>query len=212
MTVAPRPSVDPTVTIAPPVFYFGTPVVLLSTLMPDGSTNLTPMSSAWSLGDTYVLGLGVTNQGTHNLVSRGELVINLPDATLVENIERIAPTTGAAVVPEPKRGLYRHEPDKWTLSGLSALPSDIVAPDRVAECPVQLEARVTGMTPLNDDAVIVSAQVLRTHAHPDVVVDGTSYIDLQRWQPLYYTFRHYFAQGANVGVNFRAQTAHREGD
>lgn len=34
-------------TIEPTTLYFGTPVALISTLNPDGSPNLAPMSSAW---------------------------------------------------------------------------------------------------------------------------------------------------------------------
>ncbi|WP_327640659.1 hypothetical protein OHB24_20390 [Kribbella sp. NBC_00482] len=45
-------------TVEPKVLYFGTPVVLISSLNPDGTTNLAPMSSAWWLGYTAMLGWG----------------------------------------------------------------------------------------------------------------------------------------------------------
>jgi flavin reductase (DIM6/NTAB) family NADH-FMN oxidoreductase RutF len=179
--------------------------VLLTTSMLDGRTNITPISSAWALGSTYVLGLGTDGQGARNLLRTGELVINLPDAGLAHAVERIAPTTGAAEVPPGKRDRYRHEPDKWRLAGLTPARSRYVAPDRVAECPVQLEARVTAVVPFEDDAVAVHATVLATHAHEGLVLDGTSYIDLERWRPLYYTFRHYFAQGERLAVSFKAE-------
>ena len=194
-----------TVTLAPSVYYFGTPVVLLSTLMADDSTNLTPISSAWALGSTYVLGLGSANQGTENLLRTREVVINLPDASLVEGIERIAPTTGAAAVPAAKQDRYRHEPDKWRLGRFTAIGSHVVSPDRVAQCPVQIEARVTAVVPLPDDAVAVHAEAVLTHAHRELVRPGGRHIDLDRWRPLYYTFRHYFAQGDRVAVSFKAE-------
>ena len=40
------------------VHYYGTPVVLVSSTNPDGTTNLAPMSSAWWLGQNAMLGLG----------------------------------------------------------------------------------------------------------------------------------------------------------
>jgi len=43
--------------ITPKILYLGTPVVLISTMNQDGSVNLAPMSSAWWLGLTGVLGL-----------------------------------------------------------------------------------------------------------------------------------------------------------
>ncbi len=41
----------------PKMLYFGTPVVLVSSLNSDGSTNVAPMSSAWWVGKTAMLGL-----------------------------------------------------------------------------------------------------------------------------------------------------------
>lgn len=197
--------VKSTIVITPSVFYFGTPVVLISTTMPDGRTNLTPISSAWALGDRYVLGMVTWNQGTRNALRTGQLVINLPDVSLVDAIERMAPTTGAAPIPSIKRDRYRHERDKWRLADLTPAPSELVLPERVAECPVQLEAEVAGSMPITAEAIALSARVVRAHAHDAVVVPSTSYIDLDRWRPLYYTFRHYYAQGSRVGVNFKAE-------
>jgi flavin reductase (DIM6/NTAB) family NADH-FMN oxidoreductase RutF len=193
------------VTIAPTVYYFGTPVVLLSTLMPDGRTNLTPISSAWSLGSSYVLGLGSENQGTRNLLRTGEVVVNLPDASMAHRVEQIAPTTGAKPVPDSKKDRYRHEPDKWKLGGFTAVPSQSIAPARVADCPVQIEARVAEAMPLSEVGVAVHVSVVLTHAHEALVIPDTSYIDLERWRPLYYTFRHYYAQGEQVAVSFKAE-------
>lgn len=89
--------------IEPSILYFGTPVVLLSTLNEDGSANLAPMSSAWALGYTVVLGLGMSGKTIENLYRERECVINLPDAALWEHVERLAPLTGRDPVPERRR-------------------------------------------------------------------------------------------------------------
>lgn len=65
------------VEIEPSILYFGTPVVLLSTENQDGSFNLAPISSAWALGQTVVIGLGREGQTAYNLGSRPDLVISL---------------------------------------------------------------------------------------------------------------------------------------
>ena len=44
----------------------------------NGSFNLAPMSSAWALGQTIVLGLGAGGQTAANLRSRPDLVISVP--------------------------------------------------------------------------------------------------------------------------------------
>ena len=43
--------------IEPSILYFGTPVVLVSTLNPDGSSNVAPISSAWWLRWNCMLGM-----------------------------------------------------------------------------------------------------------------------------------------------------------
>ena len=58
----------------PAILYFGTPVVLISTLNSDGTPNLAPMSSAWWLGNHAMLGLAGTSMTTHNLLREQECV------------------------------------------------------------------------------------------------------------------------------------------
>jgi flavin reductase (DIM6/NTAB) family NADH-FMN oxidoreductase RutF len=64
--------------IEPGILYFGTPVVLISTLNEDGSPNLAPMSSAFWLGWRAMLGLGGRSKTTQNMLRTGECVLNLP--------------------------------------------------------------------------------------------------------------------------------------
>ena len=59
------------------VHYYGTPVVLVSSTNPDGTTNLAPMSSAWWLGQNAMLGLGASSRTTQNLLRTREAVLNL---------------------------------------------------------------------------------------------------------------------------------------
>src|SRR5581483_3137647 len=101
------------VAIEPSILYFGTPVVLLSTENEDGSANLAPMSSAWALGRTVVLGLGRDGQSAHNLAARSDLVINLPTPGQWRAVERLAPLTGRDPVPASKHVGCRFEPDKF---------------------------------------------------------------------------------------------------
>ena len=198
------------VTITPSILYFGTPVVLLSTENADGTFNLAPMSSAWALGQVIVLGLGAEGQTARNLRHRGGLVINVPAPAQWEAVERLAPLTGRSPVPEDKRGAFRFEPEKFAAAGLRPEPSQLVRPPRVAECPLQLEARAADVrASLEGDFHIVQAEVLRVHADPRIVVPGTQHVDPQRWSPLIYNFRHYFGLGAELGYTFRSQTPHQ---
>ncbi|MFB8069754.1 flavin reductase family protein [Streptomyces californicus] len=196
------------VTVTPSILYFGTPVVLLSTENENGSFNLAPMSSAWALGHVIVLGLGAEGQTAHNLRSRRDLVVNLPGPAQWPAVERLAPLTGRTPVPASKRGSFRFEPDKFAAAGLRPQPSERVRPPRVAECPMQLEARVAQARPdSSGDFLIVEAQVLTVHADSRIVVSGSQHIDPAAWSPLIYNFRHYYGLGPELGHSFRSRTA-----
>ena len=198
-------------TIAPQILYFGTPVVLLTTENPDGSANLAPMSSAWALGQSVVLGLGAAGQTAGNLRERPDLVINLPPPALWPHVERLAPLTGSHPVPAGKQGTFRHERDKFAAAGLTPQPAELVRPPRVAECPLQFEARAARVQPdVTGDFLIVEAHVLRVHAAPQLTVADTDHVDPGAWSPLIYNFRHYFGLGAELGHTFRSETAARD--
>jgi flavin reductase (DIM6/NTAB) family NADH-FMN oxidoreductase RutF len=135
--------------IDPAILYFGTPVALISTLNADGSPNLAPMSSVWWLGQSCMLGFGTRSQTPQNLRRTGQCVINLPSVDLVAAVNRLARTTGSDPVPSYKAAMgYRTERDKFKTAGLTPLPAELVAPPRVTECPVQLEATLEAEHPL----------------------------------------------------------------
>ncbi|WP_246277772.1 flavin reductase family protein [Phytohabitans rumicis] len=195
------------VTINPKILYFGTPVALLSTENGDGTFNLAPMSSAWALGQVVVLGLGAESQTARNLAERPDLVINLPTPDQWSAVECLAPLTGRHPVPPHKRDRFRYEPAKFAAAGLRPEPSKHVRPPRVADCPLQLEARAARVQPdVSGDFVIVEARVLAVHADQGVVVPGTQHVDPAAWRPLIYNFRHYFGLGAELGHSFRSET------
>lgn len=199
--------------IAPSVLYFGTPVVLIVTRNHDGTTNITPMSSAWALGSCVVFGLNSTSQGVVNLLRDGECTLNFPSARLWPNVERIARTTGMNPVPSYKADMgFVHEPDKFTLGGFAVQPSELISTPRIAQCPLQFEARLLtwheSAKPQWRAAathLIMEADVLRVHADRSIVVPGTNHIDTAHWNPLFYVFRHYFGDAVDLGKTFRAE-------
>ena len=193
--------------IEPTILYFGTPVVLLSTENADGSANLAPISSAWALGHTIVMGLGAEGQTAHNLTRRPQIVINVPGPHLWRQVESLAMVTGRFPVPESKPAGMRYEPDKFGVSGFTAQESEVVGPPRVAECGLQFEATVARSLPdTTGDFLIVEARVLKVHADPAIVIPGTDYVEPAAWSPLIYNFRHYFGLGAELGHTCRSQT------
>ncbi|MFJ9446922.1 flavin reductase family protein [Kitasatospora sp. NPDC101235] len=182
------------------VLYFGTPVVLISSLNEDGTANLAPISSAWWLGQSCMLGLGNNAHTTANLLREGECVLNLPSSAMVGAVDRIALTTGKPAVPDYKveQG-YRYEPDKFSTAQLTEQASDLVRAPRVAECPVQLECRVVSAHPFGGShATAFEVEVLRAHVEEGLVIPGTHYVDPLGWDPLIMKFCEFFGGGHNV--------------
>ena len=205
---------DEHITIRPTVLYVGTPVALITTLNPDGTTNISPMSSAWALFDRVVLGMTSTSQGRENAVREGELVINFPSPELWPKVEAIARGTGRNPVPAHKAKIgYVFDPAKFDTSHFTPQPSCAVRPLRIAECPIQFEAKVVAVHGPGADwpadrpeaYQIVETQVVQVHAHERVVIPGTNHIDTGKWSPLLYVFRHYFGTGPDLGRTFKAE-------
>jgi flavin reductase (DIM6/NTAB) family NADH-FMN oxidoreductase RutF len=199
-------------TIEPTILYFGTPVALISTLNEDGTPNIAPMSSAWWLGWSCMLGLGAMGKTSDNLIRTRECVINLPSEELVAHVDRLALTTGKNPVPEKKVSWgYRYEPDKFGLSGLTPMPSLDVPPPRIAECPVQMEGIVHEMRPFgkNVSANAFEVHIVRLHVDESLLVGDESrpHIDPEKWRPLIMSFCRFFGVGDEVHPSRLAESS-----
>jgi flavin reductase (DIM6/NTAB) family NADH-FMN oxidoreductase RutF len=185
----------------PNILYFGTPVVLISSVNEDGSDNLAPMSSAFWLGWRCLLGLSAASKTPQNLRRSGECVLNLPSVDLVGAVDRLARTTGSDPVPEAKlkRG-YRFERDKFGIAGLTPVAAETVAAPRVRECPVQLEAKVEaihglaeGDPALQGRTLVIEARILRVHVEESILMSGErDRIDPDKWRPLIMSFQEFY--------------------
>lgn len=183
--------------IEPKILYWGTPVVLVSTLNEDGSTNLAPISSAWWLSWSCMLGMSTRSQTVKNLQRQQQCVLNLPSANQVDAVDRLALLTGRNPVPEYKAKIgYRYEPNKFEAAMLTPAASDLVEPPRVMECPVQLEAQVENIHPIGDadqHLASIEVRILRVHVEESLLIPGKDhYIDPDQWNPLIMSFCEFY--------------------
>jgi flavin reductase (DIM6/NTAB) family NADH-FMN oxidoreductase RutF len=192
---------DASVTVEPGILYFGTPVVLISTLNEDGSANLAPMSSVFWLGWRSILGLNATSKTTENMIRTGECVLNLPSSKGVAAVDKLARLTGSNPVPPGKaaRG-YTYEKRKFEVAGFTAGQSERVSAPRALECPVQMEAIVAAKHNIMEDdpktrgtVVTFELRILRVHAHPEILMTGVeNRIDPDKWRPLILSFQKFY--------------------
>jgi flavin reductase (DIM6/NTAB) family NADH-FMN oxidoreductase RutF len=150
-----------------------------------------------------MLGLGQLSQTSDNLIRTRECVINLPSHEQVSQVDRLALTTGKDPVPEKKLGWgYQFEPDKFGVSGLTAVESKSVSAPRVLECPVQMEGIVHDVRPFgkNVKANVFEVHITRLHVDEGILDDNEDrpHIDPVRWRPLIMSFCRFFGLGGEV--------------
>lgn len=196
--------------IEPKIHYYGTPVLLLSTLNEDGSSNLAPNSSGWWMGQSCLLGISTRGKTFQNLQRHGEIVLNLASADLASAVDRLALTTGSNPVPGYKAAIGTvHVADKFGRAGLTPIPSDAVQPQRVAECQISLEGRVraghsVGAAEAHHAAVEIT--VLRTHVDESLLTGSRRHhIDPGRWKPLIMSFLEFYSLGDELRDSRLAQ-------
>lgn len=204
--------------ISPAIFYWGTPVVLITTTNEDGTYNIGPMSSAFWLGNRCMLGLEHNSQTTLNLRRTKQCVLNLPSDDMTSCVNALARTTGTPVVPEIKVALgYRHVKDKFGVAGLTPEASECVTPPRIAECPVQMEAELAGeyemMSSVSGAAkgftLAIEVAVLKTMVTDAIRLAGyPNRIDPNAWRPMIMSFQQLY--GLKAGPPAESTLAHIE--
>ena len=160
------------------------PIGWISTLDELGRVNLAPFSFfnavAYVPPQVMFATTGPHTQGggykdsMRNALAGGEFVVNLATWGL-----RDAVNLSSAPAP--------HGVDELELAGLTASPSRVVAPPRVAESPVHLECRVTTHVELptpdtEDPNTVVFGEVVGIHIADEAIVDGI--VDVTRLDPI----------------------------
>jgi flavin reductase (DIM6/NTAB) family NADH-FMN oxidoreductase RutF len=151
------------------------PIALASTVDKDGVPNLSPFSF-FNLFSTNppILIFSPSRRVRDNTVKHTllnaelnrEVVINVVNFNMVEQTS-LSSTEYAAGVNEFEK------------AGFTMLPSDVVAPPRVAEAPVQFECRVNQIIPLGDSGGagnLVLCEVLKMHID-ESILDENGVID-----------------------------------
>ena len=150
------------------------PVALVSTMSRDGVANLAPFSFFSGVGANPPTVLfcpalrpvgspekGERKDTLRNVEETGEFVINIVNEAIAE-----AANHTAAEVP--------FEEDEFALSGLTAIPSEVVRAPRVAESPAQMECKLLQVIYTGHEArsgVIVLGQIVRFHVCENLIDD-----------------------------------------
>ncbi len=147
------------------------PIAFVSTVDASGRVNLAPFSyfNVFSANPPLVVfsparrGRDATTKHTwDNVQVVPEVVVNLVDYALVHACSLTSTDFAEGV-------------DEFVKAGLTALPSEVVQPPRVAESPVQLECKVVKVESLGEQGgagQLVFAEIVRMHFRDNVLNDA----------------------------------------
>ena len=138
------------------------PIALVTTLSPDGKVNAAPFSFFNVLGaqpPIVAFAPGDRDNGAPkdtavNVRATHEFVVNLVDETIAEAMNQCA-----ASLPYGENELVR--------AGLTAAPSSLVKPPRIAEAPANLECVEWGTLQIGENRVVIGV-VKRLHLREEL--------------------------------------------
>lgn len=139
------------------------PIALVSTVSKDGRPNLAPFSFFMAGGSnppSVMFSPTVGRDGSEkdtlrNIEDTGEFGVGVVVRSMAEGMNSAA-------------FAYPKELDEWPSSGLTPLPSDVIAAPRIAESPIQLECRLFEIVKHGDvwgSARYVIGEVVKLHVH-----------------------------------------------
>jgi len=141
------------------------PIAWVSTVSASGVRNLAPFSffnAVTSSPPMVVVSVGhrdgIPKDTARNVQEVPELVLNIVS-------EGVAEAMNATSEELP------FDADELALAGLTAVPSTIVRPERVAEAPIQIECRVEQLIPIGRGTqgnILILAEVLAYHINDEV--------------------------------------------
>jgi flavin reductase (DIM6/NTAB) family NADH-FMN oxidoreductase RutF len=155
------------------------PIAWTSTVDEQGVPNLAPFSFFTVVSSSPPMvsitvepredGGGAPKDTLANVRATRELVINVVSTALADAMHVTS---------------HEHAPDvdEFEVAGLTAVPSDVVVPPRVAEAPIGMECRLHEILVPGDSSVVIG-RIVRFHVRPDLI-DHRDRIDVARLQPL----------------------------
>lgn len=121
---------------------------------------------------TIAMGLRKTRRTLELIRQTGEFTVNVPDTSMAAVVDFCGITTG-------------RKTDKLEATGLTLEPSAVIATPIVAECPFNLECRVTQEVEVGE-YVVVLGEVVESHAEERVLTAGTNVVEMDELDPLVY--------------------------
>lgn len=157
------------------------PIAFVSSLSPTGVANLAPFSFFTVVASSpLTIAFSPMRRGPEglkkdtliNIEANREFVVNVVDESFVGPMNACSAD-------------FAPDESEFVTCGLTPVPSEVVAPPRVAESPISLECKLNQVVEVGDGpggGALVIATVVRMHVRDDLYENGR--ILTERWQPI----------------------------
>jgi len=148
---------------------YPTPAALITTMdEAAGRPNIISLGEVFniSISDPVILGIAVRKERwSHRLISQTrEFVVNLPTCRLAAQVWTCGSCSG-------------RDTDKFARTGLTPLPATRVRPPLIAECPVNIECRVTAIQEVGDHDLFLGEALVEHVDEAALDADGRIRVD-----------------------------------
>ena len=169
----------------PQPWFYPVPVVLVS-CQSTGPANI--ITLAWAgvvCSNPVIISLGIRpERHSYGIIKEsGGFVVNMPKASQMALVDTCGLISG-------------REYNKFEKCCFTAVPGNLVRAPLIAECPVNLECRVTQVIPLGTHHLFLGEAVWM-HYSEEFFVDGR--FDLSSADPMVYGFSQYYRLGELIG-------------
>lgn len=148
---------------------------------------------------TVAMGLRRTRRTLELIRATGEFTVNVPSASHVAALDYCGMVSGKAA-------------DKFADTGLTLAPSAVVGTPLIAECPYNVECRVTQEVAAGE-YVVVFGEIVETHAEESILRDSeSSVVEMDALDPLVYIpgAREYRGLGPKLADAYSVGNAYRK--
>ncbi len=172
----------------PGTYLYPIPAVMVTCGAPDKPNIITLAWVGTVCSDPPMVGISIRpSRYSHGLVKQyGEYAINLPTADLVRVTDYCGTVSGKRV-------------DKFATTGLTPAAAKVIGTVVIAECPVNIECKVTQILSLGAHDLFLG-RVVAVQVDEDVL-DERGEIDLVKANPLVYGSHQYWSLGQLLGIH-----------
>ena len=162
------------------------PVVLVSCGHGDQANIVTIAWTGILCSQPPHIGIGIRpERHSHGLIQKtGEFVVNIPGEELLDEVEYCGFISGREV-------------DKFAVRGLTPIPGSAIQTPIIAECPINIECRLSHHLPLGSHDLFIG-EVVAVQINSEVL-DEKGRVDDRKIKPILFTANEYWGLGELLG-------------